>query len=100
MPKLILTDNSGLQVNKDGTWNVLASSSLAEERVEGVVSSANGLVARHLTIRLDTVLQTVQFPAGVAHLDSGLADMDADALTLQTVSNKYISHAIMNHTNW
>jgi len=62
---------------------VFASSSLAEERVERVISSSNGLVTRHLTIRLDAVLQTVQFPAGIAHLDSGLADMDADALTLQ-----------------
>jgi len=38
------------------------------------------MVAWHLTIRLDAVLQTVQFPAGIARLDSGLADMDADAL--------------------
>ena len=78
----ILTDYSGLEVHKDSTWHVFAGSSLTEERVERVVSSSDCLVARHLTIRLDAVLQTVQLPAGVAHLHSGLADMDADALTL------------------
>jgi len=69
---------------------VFAGSSLAEERVERVVSTSNGLVARHLTIRLDAMLQTVQLPAGVAHLDSGLADMDADALTLQPHSHHHV----------
>jgi len=62
---------------------VFASSCLAEERVEGVVSASNRLVTRHLTVRLDAMLQAVQFPAGVANLDSALADMDADAFTLQ-----------------
>jgi len=85
-----LTDYSGLKVHEDSTWHVFARSGLAEERVERVVSSSYCLVARHLTIRLDAMLQTVQLPAGVAHLDSGLADMDADALTLQP-------HSIVNH---
>ena len=78
-----LTNNSGLQVNEDSTWHVFAGSRLAEERVERVVSSSNRLVARHLTVGLDAMLETVQLPAGIAHLNSGLADMDADALTLQ-----------------
>jgi len=78
-----LTNNSGLQVNEDSTRHVFASPSLTEERVEGVVSTSNGLVTRHLTIRLDSVLQTVQLPTRIAHLHSGLADMDTDALTLQ-----------------
>ena len=79
----ILTDDGGLKVNKDGSRHVFAGSRLAEERVERVVSSSDCLVARHLTIGLDAMLQTVQLPAGVAHLHSGLADMDADAFTLQ-----------------
>ena len=32
--------------------------------------ASNRLVARHLTIRLDTVLQTEKFPASIANLDS------------------------------
>ena len=62
---------------------MLAGSSLAEERVEGVVSSPDGLVTGHLAIRLDPVLQAVQLPAGIAHLDSGLANMHADNFTLE-----------------
>ena len=62
---------------------MFAGASLAEEGVEGIISATNGLVRGHLAIRLDAVLQAVQLPAGVAHLDSGLADMDADAFTLK-----------------
>ena len=31
--------------------------------------------------RLDPVLHAVELPAGVTHLDSGLADVDADAFS-------------------
>ena len=34
-----------------------------------------------MSIRLDAVLHAVELPAGVAHLDSGLADVDADAFS-------------------
>jgi hypothetical protein len=33
---------------------VLAGASLGEEAVEGVITTTDGLVGRHLTIRLDT----------------------------------------------
>ena len=32
-----------------------------------------------MTVRLDAMLHAVQLPAGITHLDSGLADMDRDA---------------------
>ena len=62
---------------------MLSSASLAEEGVEGVVATSDGLVTGHLAIRLDSVLQAVQLPAGVSDLDSGLADVDRDTLTLE-----------------
>ena len=62
---------------------MLASSGLAEEGVEGVVTTSDGLVGGHLAVGLDAVLQAVQLPAGIANLDSGLADVDRDALTLE-----------------
>ena len=40
------------------------------------------LVAGHLAIWLDTVLQTVELPTGVPHLNTSLAYMDRDAFTL------------------
>ena len=62
---------------------MLASSSLGEEGVEAVVRVADGLVAGHGPVGLDTVLQAVELPAGIAHLDSGLTNMDRDTLTLK-----------------
>lgn len=78
----MLTDHSGLQIHKHCPGDVLASSSLAEEGVEGVITSTDGLVTRHLSIRLNTVLKAVQLPAGISNLDTSLADVDGDTLTL------------------
>lgn len=55
---------------------MFASTSLTEESVEGVVPTTNGLVRGHLAIRLDAMLKAVQFPAGIAHLGTSLANMD------------------------
>ena len=71
-----LTNYGGLQIDKYGTWNVFASTGLAEKRVEGVVSATDGLVRRHLPVRLDTVLKTVELPTGISNLDTGLSDVD------------------------
>ena len=54
-----LTNNSGLQINEDCSWDMLASSSLTEEGVEGIVTASNGLVRGHLAIRLDAMLKAV-----------------------------------------
>jgi len=76
-----LIDHSWLQINKDATRDVLSCTSLGEECVERIVTSANGLVAWHLTIGLNAVLQAEQLPACVSNLDTALANVDADALT-------------------
>ena len=65
---------------------MLASASLAEEGVEGVITASDGLVRGHLTIRLDAVLQAVQLPASITDLDAGLSDVDRDAFTLEKTS--------------
>ena len=62
---------------------MFAGAGLAEEGVEGVVATSNGLVAGHLAIRLDAVLQAVELPARVTDLDAGLSYMDGDALSLE-----------------
>ena len=76
-----LVNHGGLQVHEDGPRHVLAAPGLREEGLEGVVSE--GLVRGHAAVGLDAVLQAVQLPAGIANLDSGLADVDRDALTLE-----------------
>jgi len=76
-----LVDYGGFQVDEYCTRNVFAGSSFAEEGVETVVATAHGLVGRHLTVRLDAMLQAVKLPAGISNLDSGLANVDRDTLT-------------------
>ena len=76
-------DNSRLQVKENSSRNVFPGSSIAEECVEGVITTSDGLIAGHLTIRLDAVLQAVQLPAGIANLAAGLADVDRNTLSLK-----------------
>ena len=71
-----LVNDSGLQVNKDSSWNMFSATSFREESLEGVVSKC--LVRGHAAIRLDTVLQAVELPTGVSNLDSSLSDMNGD----------------------
>ena len=47
-----LINHSGLKINKDRAGDVLPSTSLAEEGVESIITSPNGLVTGHLAIRL------------------------------------------------
>ena len=78
-----LINNGGLKIQEDGPRDVLSSSSLTEEGVEGIIATSNGFVRGHLTIGLDTVLQAVELPAGITDLGTGLAKMNRDALTLK-----------------
>ena len=71
-----LIDNGGLEIEEDSAGNVLASTSLGEEGVESIVATTDGLVGRHLTVWLDTVLEAEELPAGVTDLDTGLTDVD------------------------
>ena len=72
---------TNLKVQEDSAGNVLAGASFREKGVESIVATTNGLVRGHLTVRLDTMLQTVQLPAGIANLDTGLTNVDGDDLT-------------------
>lgn len=77
-----LTNDSGLQVNKDGPGYIFPGTGLTKECGEGVIMDPGRLLAGHLAIGLNPMLQTVQFPAGIAHLDACLANMDRNTLTL------------------
>jgi len=71
-----LVNDGGFQIDEDGTWDVLASAGLGEEGVERVVTSSNGLVRWHLSVRLDAVLQAVKLPASITDLNTSLSDVD------------------------
>ena len=76
-----LIDHRRLQVDEDAARNVLASARLGEEGVERVITATDRLVARHLTVRLNTVLQAEELPARIPDLDAGLIDVDAKDFT-------------------
>lgn len=86
--KTKLTNDSGLQVNKDCSGDIFPSPSLTEEGGEGVVMASYGLMTWHLAIRLDAMLQTVELPTGVPHLNTSLTNVDRDAFTLEQRVNK------------
>ncbi|KAG7278492.1 hypothetical protein CRUP_038787 [Coryphaenoides rupestris] len=70
-------------IYKNSPGNVLPSSSLNEEGVEGIIATSDFLVTGHLSIWLDPMFQTVEFPAGIANLDTGLTNVDGDTLALK-----------------
>jgi len=76
-----LVDDSGFQIYEHSARDVLSGAGFTEEGVEGIVTTTDGLVAGHLAIRLDTMFETVKLPAGVSDLDTGLADVDRNALS-------------------
>jgi len=71
-----LIDNGWLEIEENGSWDVLASTSLGEEGVESIITTTDGLVRWHLTVWLNTVLEAEELPAGVTDLDTGLTDVD------------------------
>jgi len=71
-----LIDNGWLEIEEDGSWNVLTGTSLGEEGVESIITTTDGFVGWHLTIWLDSVLKAEELPAGVTNLDTGLTDVD------------------------
>ena len=48
-------------------------------------TAADGLVRGHLAIWLDAVLEAVELPARIPYLDTGLAKVDGDNLTLRAI---------------
>jgi len=73
-----LIDDSWLEIEEDASWDVLSSTSLGEEGVEGIITTTDGLVRWHLSIRLDTVLEAEELPTGITNLDTGLTDVNGN----------------------
>jgi hypothetical protein len=69
-------DNGWLEIKEDGSWDMLTSTSLGEEGVEGIITTTDGFVGWHLTIWLNSVLEAEELPACVTDLDTGLTDVD------------------------
>jgi hypothetical protein len=65
-----LINDSGLQVNKDSPGDMLATASLSKEGVERVIMASKGLVRRHLTIRLDSMLKAAKITFKIKNIES------------------------------
>lgn len=70
-----LIDNCWLQIEEQVTRYVFAPRSFLEESTNSVI--VFGRIA-HDSVGTDAVLQTKQFPASIADLDSALADVQID----------------------
>merc|ERR1719456_1454275 len=80
-PRADLINHRRLKVDENRARHVLARAGLREEGVERIVATTDGLVRRHLPIRLDPVLQAEQLPARVPDLRARLTHVDEDSLT-------------------
>merc|ERR1711981_1013914 len=73
-----LIDDGWLEIEEDTSWDMLSSTSLREEGAEGIITTTDGLVRWHLSIRLDAVLEAEQLPTGVTNLDTSLTDVNGN----------------------
>ena len=76
-----LINDSWFEIEEDGSWDVLSGTSLREEGVEGIIATTDSFVRWHLTIRLNSVLETEEFPASVTDLNTSLTNVNGDNLS-------------------
>jgi len=69
-------NNGWFEIEEDTSWDVFTSTSFTEESVESIITTTNGFVRWHLSVRLDSVLKAKEFPTGITDLDTALADMN------------------------
>lgn len=77
----ILTDNSWLKIDHHGPRYHLAGTRLVEEGVEAIIRTGD-FVGWHSSVWLDSVFQTIQLPARIAHLDARLTHVHRYTLAL------------------
>lgn len=82
---VLLTYYGRLEVHKYRSRYMLPSASFAEKSVEAVVTTPEQLVRRHLSVRLNAMFQTIQFPASISNLHSSLSYVDGYAFTLKVL---------------
>ena len=92
-----LIDDGGFEIEEDATGDVLSSSSFGEEGVEGIVATTDSLVGGHLAIRLNSVLQAEQLPAGVTDLNTSLTNVNGDNFSHDETSINITSTQFEKH---
>lgn len=80
-PDIFFTDDRRLKIHKHCSWSVFPGPCLQKEGLKrGVIQEVRSL--GHDAVRLNAMLQAVEFPTSISDLASSLANVDRDALTL------------------
>ena len=78
------TNHRRFKIYHNSSRNVFSCTSLTEESVKGIVSATNCFISRHVAIRLNSMLQAVQFPTRITNLNACLSDVNWNTLSLST----------------
>ena len=76
-----LVDDGGLEIEEDGSGDVLSGSGLGEEGVEGIITATDSLIRWHLSIRLNSVLEAEEFPTSITDLNTSLTNVNGNNLS-------------------
>lgn len=79
----ILTYYSWFQVHHYSSWHMLPSECFVEKRGKRVIIVDFIMQLLEGAVRLNAMLQAEEFPACISYLNSSLANMNRDALTLK-----------------
>jgi hypothetical protein len=60
---------------------MFASTCLTEKCIECIITATDCLIAWHLSIGLDSMLEAKKLPACIANLDTALAEMETENFT-------------------
>merc|ERR1719502_1912709 len=74
-------NNGWFKIHHHASWHMFSGSGFTEERVKCVITTTDGLITGHLSIRLNAVLKAKELPARITDLDATLAEVKAEDLT-------------------
>jgi hypothetical protein len=69
------------KIKENRSWDVFTGTGFREKGVESIITSSNGFVRWHLSVRLDTVFKTEEFPTGVTDLDTTLSNVNTNTFS-------------------
>ena len=65
-----------------------------------MIANSYGVIGWHLPIRIDSMFKTVQFPCSIAHLATGLADVNGKNFSLEEIRSTFSFLVMFNANVW
>lgn len=78
---LRLTDNTWLEIYHNSTGNAFSVGGLRKKCGVAVVTGSDRFIGRHNAIWLDSMFKTIQFPARISHLYTGLSNVNGNTFS-------------------